>query len=106
MNMTDSAKAKAIEFLSAENKTGYGLRVYVKGGGCHGYQYGMAFEEKPDEMDHVIDLDGIRLFVDPQSFSLLDGAEIGYVDNLHGSGFTVKNPNAKTSCGCGSSFGT
>ena len=82
------------------------LRVFVVGGGCSGYQYGMSVAHKPDEEDFVIEHDGVRLVVDPDSAPLLEGAEIDYVDDLMKAGFTIFNPNAVKSCACGTSFDT
>jgi iron-sulfur cluster assembly protein len=82
------------------------LRVFVVGGGCSGYQYGMSVAHKPDEEDFVIEHDGVTLVVDPDSAPLLEGAEIDYVDDLMKAGFTIFNPNAVKSCACGSSFDT
>ena len=82
------------------------LRVFVVGGGCSGYQYGMSVTHKPDEEDFVIEHDGVRLVVDPDSAPLLEGAEIDYVDDLMKAGFTIFNPNAVKSCACGTSFQT
>ncbi len=82
------------------------LRVFVVGGGCSGYQYGMSVTHKPDEDDFLIEHDGVRLVVDPDSAPLLEGAEIDYVDDLMKAGFTIFNPNAVKSCACGSSFDT
>lgn len=103
ITVTDVA-ANKIKELMLEEKEVVGLRVYVRGGGCHGYQYGMAFESKIGEDDTVIEKNGIQVILDPQSAPLLSGAEVDYVDSLQGSGFAVKNPQAKTTCGCGSSF--
>ena len=103
ITVTDVA-ANKIKELMLEEKDVVGLRVYVRGGGCHGYQYGMAFENKIGEDDTVIEKNGIQVMLDPQSAPLLSGAEVDYVDSLQGSGFAVKNPQAKTTCGCGSSF--
>ncbi|CAI4033240.1 MAG TPA: iron-sulfur cluster insertion protein ErpA [Nitrospiraceae bacterium] len=103
ITVTDVA-ANKIKELMLEEKDVVGLRVYVRGGGCHGYQYGMAFENKIGEDDTVIEKNGIQVILDPQSAPLLSGAEVDYVDSLQGSGFAVKNPQAKTTCGCGSSF--
>jgi iron-sulfur cluster insertion protein len=103
ITVTDMA-ANKIKELMLEEKDVVGLRVYVRGGGCHGYQYGMAFENKIGEDDTVIEKNGIQVILDPQSAPLLSGAEVDYVDSLQGSGFAVKNPQAKTTCGCGSSF--
>ena len=103
ITVTDMA-ANKIKELMLEEKDVVGLRVYVRGGGCHGYQYGMAFENKIGEDDTVIEKNGIQVILDPQSAPLLSGAEVDYVDSLQGSGFAVKNPQAKTTCGCSSSF--
>ena len=95
---------KKIKELIVEETDAVGLRIYVKGGGCHGYQYGMAFESKVADDDTVIEKDGVQVIMDSQSAPLLQGAEVDYVDSLQGSGFAIKNPQAKTTCGCGSSF--
>lgn len=103
ITITPAAEQK-IKELIVEEKDAVGLRIYVKGGGCHGYQYGMAFESKIADDDTVIDKGGVQVILDSQSAPLLQGAEVDYVDSLQGSGFAIKNPNAKTTCGCGSSF--
>ena len=103
VTITNIAAGK-IQELAKEEENALGLRVYVKGGGCSGYQYGMAFESKLSDDDTVIEKDNIKVILDSQSAPLLSGAEIDYVDSLQGSGFSVKNPNAKKTCGCGSSF--
>ena len=103
VTITDVAAGK-IKELANEEENVLGLRVYVKGGGCSGYQYGMAFESKLGDDDTVIEKDDIKVILDSQSAPLLNGAEIDYMDSLQGSGFSVKNPNAKKTCGCGSSF--
>jgi iron-sulfur cluster assembly accessory protein len=87
-------------------KNTHGLRVFVKGGGCGGMQYGMTFEDTTREGDEVYEQNGMRVFVDPTSLFYVDGANIDYVDNLMGGGFHIDNPNATSSCGCGSSFRT
>lgn len=103
--LTISSKAEQmIKDLMKEERDVVGLRVYVRGGGCHGYQYGMAFESKMDDDDTVIEKGDVKVILDSQSVSLLNDAEVDYVDSLQGSGFAIKNPNAKTTCGCGSSF--
>lgn len=103
--VTISAMAEQkIKELMQEEKDTVGLRIYVRGGGCHGYQYGMAFETKVGEDDSIIEKDGVKVIMDSQSAPLLSGAEVDYVDSLQGSGFAIKNPQAKTTCGCGSSF--
>jgi iron-sulfur cluster insertion protein len=93
-----------IRELIKDEQDAVGLRVYVRGGGCHGYQYGMAFETKIGEDDSIIEKGDIKVIMDSQSAPLLSGAEVDYVDSLQGSGFAIKNPQAKTTCGCGSSF--
>ena len=103
ITMTAIAEEKIRELMQEEKDT-IGLRVYVKGGGCHGYQYGMSFESKMSDDDTVIDKGDVKLIVDSQSVPLLNGAEVDYTDGLQGSGFAIKNPQAKTTCGCGSSF--
>ena len=103
MTMTGAAEDKIRELMQEEPDT-VGLRVFVKGGGCHGYQYGMSFESKMSEDDTVIEKGDVKIIMDPQSTPLLSGVEVDYVDTLQGSGFAIKNPNAKTTCGCGSSF--
>ena len=103
--VTISAMAEQkIKELIVEEKDAVGLRIYVKGGGCHGYQYGMAFESKVADDDTVVEKGGVQVIMDSQSAPLLQGAEVDYVDSLQGSGFAIKNPHAKTTCGCGSSF--
>jgi iron-sulfur cluster insertion protein len=103
--ITEKAGAKIKDLLAAEQKPTSGLRVYVSGGGCQGFQYGMTFEEQANADDMVIEAHGVRVFVDGQSAPLLSGSEVDYVDGLEGSGFSIKNPQAKSSCGCGQSFG-
>jgi iron-sulfur cluster insertion protein len=103
LTITMKAEEKIKELMQEEQDT-VGLRVYVRGGGCHGYQYGMAFESKLGDDDTVIEKGDVKVIMDSQSAPLLNGAEVDYVDSLQGSGFAIKNPNAKTTCGCGSSF--
>jgi len=103
ITMTSAAEDKIRELMQDEPDT-LGLRVFVKGGGCHGYQYGMSFESKMSEDDTVIEKGDVKIIMDPQSNPLLSGVEVDYVDTLQGSGFALKNRNAKTTCGCGSSF--
>ncbi|MDW7648118.1 MAG: iron-sulfur cluster insertion protein ErpA [Nitrospiraceae bacterium] len=103
LTITAIAEQK-IKELMVEEKDLIGLRVYVKGGGCHGYQYGMAFESKMGDDDTVFEKNEVKVIMDSQSAPLLQGAEVDYVDSLQGSGFAIKNPQAKTTCGCGSSF--
>jgi len=103
ITMTSIAEEKIRELMQEEKDT-IGLRVYVKGGGCHGYQYGMSFESKMSDDDTVIEKGDVKVIMDSQSAPLLSGAEVDYTDSLQGSGFAIKNPQAKTTCGCGSSF--
>ena len=106
LSMTDKAAVKARELFEQKGVTEGGLRVFVVGGGCSGYQYGMALAREFDDEDLVIDHSGIRIVVDPDSAPLLEGAEIDYVDDLMKAGFTIYNPNAVKSCACGTSFQT
>lgn len=101
--ITEKAGEKIKGLLAGENKETYGLRVYVSGGGCNGFQYGMVFDEQANEDDTVIEAHGVKVFVDAQSASMLQGAEVDYVESLQGAGFSVKTPQAKSSCGCGNS---
>ena len=103
VTITPVAEQK-IQELMKEEKDIVGLRIYVRGGGCQGYQYGMAFESKMAEDDTVIEKGDVKVIMDSQSAPLLQGAEVDYVDSVQGSGFSIKNPQAKTTCGCGSSF--
>ena len=102
--MTDKAVDKVKELLSAEAKVGYGLRVAVHGGGCSGFQYGLTFENVERPNDQVLDMHGLKVYVDAMSGMYLDGVSIDYIDSLDGSGFKIENPNASGTCGCGSSF--
>ena len=104
INVSVSAAGKINELLTEEGKVGSGLRVFVQGGGCSGFQYGLMIEEASGEADQIYESNGVRLFVDPVSISYLKGAEVDFVDTVTGGGFTIKNPNAKSTCGCGSSF--
>ncbi len=106
ITITEKASKKAKIFMAAEHKSGFGLRLYVMGGGCSGFKYGMAYEEQAVEDDDVIEMNGMRLFVDPYSAPMLIGTEVDYNDGLSGAGFSIKNPNAKSTCGCGQSFTT
>ena len=105
ITMTSAAADKVKELLKQENDPTLGLRVFVAGGGCSGLQYGMTLDEEQDG-DTVVALDGIKLFVDDMSLGYITGSEVDYVDSLMGAGFTVNNPNAVSSCGCGHSFKT
>lgn len=103
ITITPTAEGKIRELMQEEKDT-VGLRVYVKGGGCHGYQYGMAFESVMSEDDTVIEKGDVKVIMDSQSAPLLAGCEVNFRDTVQGSGFEIKNPQAKTTCGCGSSF--
>ena len=108
ITLTEAAAAKITDLMLEEEKKSaeVGLRVYVQGGGCSGFQYGLAIEEgvRDSEADQVFESNGVRLYVDPISIRYLSGAQVDYEDKLNGGGFTIKNPNAKSTCGCGSSF--
>lgn len=106
VTITDAAVEKAKALLEARDLPEGALRVFVAGGGCSGYQYGMALARSTEEDDIVLDESGVRIVVDPESAQYLDGAEIDYVDEVMKSGFSIYNPNAMKSCACGSSFQT
>ncbi|HEU5337716.1 MAG TPA: iron-sulfur cluster insertion protein ErpA [Sulfuricaulis sp.] len=103
---TDNAAKKVKELIEEEKNPALMLRVFVSGGGCSGFQYGFTFEEKAGEDDTRVEKDGVTLLIDPLSFQYLAGAEIDFQDSVQGAQFVIKNPNAKTTCGCGSSFNT
>ena len=104
--LTDAAASTVRNLLVQKDVPGYGLRVFVAGGGCSGMQYGKALEAEARNYDHVIEHDGVKIFVDPTSMMYLNQATIDYVDSIMGGGFKIENPNAVTSCGCGTSFKT
>ena len=105
ITVTEAAAGKIRELLTEEGKTESGLRVFVQGGGCSGFQYGLMIEENGQGSgDQVFESHGVKLFVDPISVRYLSGAEVDFVDTITGGGFTIKNPNATSTCGCGSSF--
>lgn len=106
MTFTPAGARKASELLAQQNKQDAAIRVFVKSGGCSGYSYGMAIDEKSLEGDRMFEVEGVRLVVDQASWPLLKGSEIDYVENMMGGGFNVVNPNATSSCGCGHSFRT
>ncbi|MEW6118454.1 MAG: iron-sulfur cluster insertion protein ErpA [Pseudomonadota bacterium] len=101
---TDSAAAKVKSLIDEEGNPDLKLRVFVSGGGCSGFQYGFTFDESQNEDDTVMEKNGVTLLVDSMSFQYLVGAEIDYSEGLEGAQFVIKNPNATTTCGCGSSF--
>ena len=104
INVSPTAASKINELLTEEGKTGSGLRVFVQGGGCSGFQYGFTFDEVANEDDTVMTKNGVSLLIDAMSYQYLVGAEIDYKEDLQGAQFVIKNPNATTTCGCGSSF--
>ena len=101
---TDAAARKVRELVLEEQNPSLKLRVYVQGGGCSGFQYGFTFDEDLGEGDISVDNGGVQLIVDPMSFQYLMGSEIDYSESLQGAQFVIRNPNAQTTCGCGSSF--
>ena len=104
INVSESAATKINELLAEEQKQTSGLRVFVQGGGCSGFQYGLMIEDSPGPGDQSLESNGIKLFINPISAQYLNGAEVDFVDSVTGGGFTISNPNAKSTCGCGSSF--
>ena len=104
VGLSASAARRLAELIQAEGRPGLMLRLSVSGGGCSGFQYGFSFDESLTDEDRVFEREGVKLVVDDVSLTLLGGAEVDYVEELVGSSFQVKNPNAKSSCGCGSSF--
>jgi iron-sulfur cluster insertion protein len=105
ITISDSAKAKIKDLLLEENNPKLSLRTFVQGGGCSGFSYGFTFDEEQNEDDFEIPLDEHKVLVDSMSMQYLQGAEIDYKEDIMGSQFNIKNPNATTTCGCGSSFG-
>ncbi len=101
---TDSAASKVRELIEEENNPELRLRVFVSGGGCSGFQYGFTFDENVDDGDTQVVNGGVTLLIDPMSYQYLVGAEIDYTEGLEGAQFVIRNPNATTTCGCGSSF--
>ncbi|TAH45365.1 MAG: iron-sulfur cluster insertion protein ErpA [Betaproteobacteria bacterium] len=101
---TDSAANKVRELIEEEGNPGLKLRVFVSGGGCSGFQYGFTFDEEVNEDDTAYQKNGVTLLIDPMSYQYLVGAEIDYSEGLEGSQFVIRNPNATSTCGCGSSF--
>lgn len=104
LEFTDSAAAKVKQLIEEESNPALKLRVFVQGGGCSGFQYGFTFDEDQQDDDTAIDKGGVTLLVDPMSFQYLMGAKIDYKEDLEGARFIINNPNATTTCGCGSSF--
>ncbi len=104
--LTESAAKAVRDMLEKRNLPNHALRVFISGGGCSGYQYGMALEGEPRASDFVMDQFGVKVVVDDVSLNYLRGAHIDYVDDIMGSGFKIENPNASSTCGCGHSFRT
>jgi iron-sulfur cluster insertion protein len=104
INISESAKIKILDLLAEENNPDLKLRTFVQGGGCSGFQYGFTFDEQQNEDDFEVPLGDYKVLVDAMSMSYLQGAEIDYTESINGSQFSIKNPNAQTTCGCGSSF--
>lgn len=105
ITISDSAKTKILDILAEENNPNIALRTFVQGGGCSGFSYGFTLDEEQNEDDFEFPVGSCKVLVDAMSMQYLQGAEIDYKDELMGASFTIKNPNATTTCGCGSSFG-
>lgn len=105
ITLTDVAADKVREFMSSKDREDLALRIYVSKGGCSGFSYGMALDGAHDE-DHLYEFNGIRVVIDPESAPYLEGIEVDYTNSLMGGGFSIQNPNAVSSCGCGHSFKT
>ena len=101
---SEAAATKVKQLIDDEGNDELMLRVFVSGGGCSGFQYGFTFDEEIAEGDTVVENEGVKLLVDPMSFQYLTGAEIDYSEGMEGAQFVIRNPNAQTTCGCGSSF--
>ena len=101
---TNAAASKVKQLIDEENNAALMLRVFVTGGGCSGFQYGFTFDEAEGEGDTMVENGGVKLLIDPMSFQYMVGAEIDYTEGLEGAQFVIRNPNATTTCGCGSSF--
>lgn len=101
---TSAAAGRVRELMDDEDSEELKLRVFITGGGCSGFQYGFTFDEDVDEDDSQVNTDGVTLLIDPMSMQYLDGAEIDYKEDFQGAQFVIRNPNAATTCGCGSSF--
>lgn len=104
LNFTDAAATKVGQLIEQEGNAALKLRVYISGGGCSGFQYGFTFDEEVQDGDTRIEKSGVVLLIDPMSVQYLTGAEIDYEEDLAGAQFIIRNPNATTTCGCGSSF--
>ncbi len=106
ISISEFGAQKAQQILQSSGKSGAGVRVFIKSGGCSGYQYGMAIDDRELEGDTIVHDKGVKLIVDRMSLPLLEGSEVDYLENMMGGGFTVNNPNATSACGCGHSFRT
>jgi iron-sulfur cluster assembly accessory protein len=106
VTLTDLAAKKVSDILKQHNKPDYGLRIFVRGGGCSGLSYGMTVEKEPTQDDYVLEQKGVKVFVDKFSADYIRGSTVDYVETIESSGFKVDNPNAVQSCGCGHSFRT
>lgn len=104
LKFTDAAAGKVRALIDEEGNEALKLRVFITGGGCSGFQYGFTFDEQVNEDDTQVEKDGVTLLIDPMSYQYLVGAEIDYSEGLEGAQFVIRNPNASTTCGCGSSF--
>ena len=104
ITVTESCTAKLADMIAEENNPNLALRVFVQGGGCSGFQYGFTFDEETNEDDFAIEQGGVTILVDSMSYQYLVGSVIDYKEDLQGSQFVIQNPNAQTTCGCGSSF--
>lgn len=101
---TSAAAKKVAELIEEEGNPELMLRIYIQGGGCSGFQYGFTFDENVNDGDAEVETDGVKLLIDPMSMQYLMGAEVDYTEGLQGAQFVIRNPNASTTCGCGSSF--
>jgi len=107
ITLTDKAAAELQDLITSQEKQGSALRVWVAGGGCSGLSYGMALDDNaPEDGDNVFEQNGVKIYVDSLSLNYMNGASVDYVDDVLGGGFKIENPNAVSSCGCGSSFKT
>ncbi|MFP3854643.1 MAG: iron-sulfur cluster insertion protein ErpA [Anaerolineales bacterium] len=106
ITITETARNRVRSLMQEREAEDHALRLFVSGGGCSGYQYGMALDNTPRETDHRYDFGGIPVVIDPESYQFLSGATIDYVDEMMGGGFKIDNPNASSTCGCGNSFRT
>ncbi len=104
LKFSDAAAAKVRQLIDEEGNSALKLRVFVQGGGCSGFQYGFTFDEVVNEDDTTMERNGVTLLIDSMSYQYLVGAEIDYKEDIEGAQFVIKNPNATTTCGCGSSF--